>query len=174
MEIKHKITGAVLYSGEAQSSKKLLEQAVKEKADLRFADFRDAYLSDANLEGADLISAYLRFANLSDANLRGADLISASLIGAKIDFQIQEGLLLQIADIVTANPNCLNMEDWHTCETTHCLAGWACHLNPVAKELEKTHGTQIAGLLTLGAEAHSWFFLDNETVLENLQKLRSK
>tara|TARA_R110002051_G_scaffold171338_1_gene241814 strand:+ start:169 stop:372 length:204 start_codon:yes stop_codon:yes gene_type:complete len=56
------------------------------------------------------------------------------------------------------------MEEWH-CETSHCLAGWACHINPTAKELEKTHGTEIAGLLTLGAEAHTHFYKENEEVL---------
>jgi hypothetical protein len=113
--------------------------------------------SGLDFSGRDLTEANLTEANLTGAILTGAILTGAILEGAKIDYQIQEGLLQQIAQIVVDNPEKLKMDDWHTCETTHCLAGLACHLNPVAKELEKTHGTQIAGLLTLGEEAHSFF-----------------
>jgi hypothetical protein len=71
--------------------------------------------------------------------------------------------LQKIAEIVTEKDGALDMESWHTCDTTHCIAGWACHLAPNGKELEAKRGTQIAGLMLLGIEAHSHFFDDNET-----------
>ena len=130
-----------------------------------------ANLSGANLSGADLAGADLRNANL-ETNLENADLENANLAGADLDYQIQDGLLQQIAKIILENPKSLEMGSWHTCETTHCLAGWACYLNPVAKELEETHGTEIAGLLTLGHKAHAYFFKENEETIEWLKTIK--
>ena len=31
----------------------------------------------------------------------------------------------------------LNMDQWHTCKTTHCVGGWTCVLAPGGKEFEK-------------------------------------
>jgi hypothetical protein len=89
LEIKSWITGKVIYSGEANSLKELIEKAVKEGADLRGADLdsanlRGAYLQGADLEGADLEEANLEGANLDSANLRGAYLRGANLEGANL------------------------------------------------------------------------------------------
>ena len=127
-----------------------------ERADFQSADLRGVDFRGADLRGADLRYTYLAHANLTDA---------------KIDYQIQEGLLEQIKEVVLDNESKLDMAGWHSeCGTTHCLAGWACHLNPVANELEQTHGTQIAGLLTLGAEAHSYFFKTDSEVINWLKE----
>ena len=61
-EIKHRITGNVLFSLECRSIKLCVEAAVRVGADLRDADLRDANLGGADLGGADL---------------RGADVIDA-------------------------------------------------------------------------------------------------
>ena len=61
-EIKHRYTGAVMFSLECESLKLCVEAAVSAKADLRGAN-----LSGANLRGANLSGANLRGANLSDA-----------------------------------------------------------------------------------------------------------
>ena len=61
-EIKHWVSGKVLFSLETENMKLCLEAAVKSGADLRGADLR----------GADLSGADLRDANLSGAHLRGA------------------------------------------------------------------------------------------------------
>ena len=145
-----------------------VKEAVGKGAYLGGANLEDAYLGDAYLRDAYLGGAYLGGANLGGAYLGGAYLGGAYLGGANLDYKLQEGLLGEIAAIVIADNTCLDMGIWH-CGTTHCLAGWACHLNDKAKELEKTHGTQIAGLLTLGAEAHSHFFDDNEEAIEWLK-----
>ena len=141
-------------------------------ANLVDADLRGACLRGADLRGADLVDADLRGADLMDVKLEYADLINADLKGAKIDYQIQDGLLREITKIILENPESLEMGSWHTCETTHCLAGWACHLNPVAKKLEKTHCAEIAGLLTLGYEAHAYFFKENAETIEWLKTIK--
>ena len=61
-EIKHRFSGAVLFSLECESHKVCVEAAVKSRANLA-----GAYLADANLA-----CAYLAGANLARANLAGA------------------------------------------------------------------------------------------------------
>ena len=82
IEIKS-ITGAILspilFSGEYNSIKLGVEDAVKQRADLRGADLRGADLRGADLRDADLRGAYLRDAELGGADLRGADLRGADL-----------------------------------------------------------------------------------------------
>lgn len=45
---------------------------------------------------------------------------------------------VRIAKIVVDNPSSLDMGKWHTCQTTHCIAGWAIHLlgDPELESLE--------------------------------------
>ena len=61
-EIKNRFTGDVIYTSEKTNYKDVIEEAVKDKADLR----------EANLCGADLYGADLYGANLCGADLRGA------------------------------------------------------------------------------------------------------
>jgi hypothetical protein len=45
-------------------------------------------------------------------------------------------------------PGCLNMSTWHTCETTHCRAGWIVALaGEAGVKLEAFHDTPLAALL---------------------------
>jgi hypothetical protein len=91
IEIKSWITGSVLFEYEKEDNfvKETLEEAVKCKAnlcwaDLNGADLRWADLSGANLRWADLSEANLRWANLSGADLNGANLSGANLRGADL------------------------------------------------------------------------------------------
>jgi len=68
-EIKHRLTGAVLFSLECESFKVCVEAAVKSRANLAGADLAGANLARADLAGADLAGA-----NLAGADLAGADL----------------------------------------------------------------------------------------------------
>ena len=70
--IKHRSTGAVLWSGEAVSLRDAVTKALAV----------DASLAGANLAGASLAGASLVDANLDGANLDGASLDGASLDGA--------------------------------------------------------------------------------------------
>jgi hypothetical protein len=104
-------------------------------------------------------------ANLRGADLRGASLREADLRGVKIDgFAIattEEAAprIRAVAQAALSTPDALDMRDWHTCETTHCIAGWAVHLaGDEGKALEKNFGTANAGMVLLGAEAASHFY----------------
>ena len=90
-EIKHRLSGEVLFEAEAESLKDAAELAVKGEANLGEADLRGADLRGANLREANLRETYFRGANLREANLReanlgGADLRGANLEGANLDF----------------------------------------------------------------------------------------
>ncbi len=123
IEIKH-ISGAIIYSGEFESIRHAIEQAVVDKADLcganlreadlrranlrgaylRGADLRRAYLYRADLHGvdlreADLRGAYLHGANLYGADLRGANLYGANLYGANLYEAYLHGAYLRGADL---------------------------------------------------------------------------
>ena len=75
IEIKHKNTGATIYTSECETLRQAVLSALSSCADLS-----GAYLRGANLRGADLSGAYLR-----GADLRCADLSDAYLRGLKIN-----------------------------------------------------------------------------------------
>jgi len=82
-EIKHRLSGAILFSVEAENWRCAVEAAIKGSADLRSADLRYANLRSADLRYANLRSADLSSADLSYANLSYAKLSSANLSYAK-------------------------------------------------------------------------------------------
>jgi hypothetical protein len=124
-------------------------------ADLGGADLRDANLRGANLRGADLGGADLGGADLRDANLRGANLRGAHLRGAHLSGAKYESvprvpkLDAKILKLIESGEGSLDMSQWHSCETTHCRAGWAVHLaGKDGYELERKLGsTAAAGAL---------------------------
>jgi hypothetical protein len=63
------------------------------------------------------------------------------------------------------------MGDWHKCDTTHCIAGWAIHLSgEKGKELEDKLGSASAGMVLLGVEAATHFYDTNEKAREWLSQ----
>lgn len=140
-------------------------------ADLRCADLRDADLRNADVRNADLRGADLRGAVLSGADLRGAVLRGAVLSDA-VGFSIAADAPERLQAVARAalEPNALEMGAWHTCKTTHCIAGWAVHLaGEPGRILESTLGMEIAGLCLLGPEAHRYFFVGNDEARKFLQ-----
>lgn len=118
-----------------------LRYADLQYANLQDADLRDTNLQDANLQGADLQDAYLRYANLRYANLQGATLPDSPTV---------EKLFTKIKEAIETNGNKLEMGDWHSCETTHCMAGWAIHLvGEEGYELENKFSSSVAGALII-------------------------
>jgi hypothetical protein len=114
--------------------------------DIYYTTFENANLSGVNFTGADLTgcsfqNANLRNANFTEANLSGVNLEGANLEGviglASKSQEMQEAQ--RILELLQQPSNQLNMDDWHTCETSHCLAGWCCpHLkNPGAEASRK-------------------------------------
>jgi hypothetical protein len=149
-------------------------------ANLSGANLSGANLSGANLSGANLSGANLRYANLSGANLSGANLRYANL--SDIDLRGANGLpiaadaqqrLRAVASHVLAHPQILQMKIWHSeCGTTHCLAGWAIHqAGTLGEVLEKLHGSHMAGLLLLGANAAAHFYDSNDDAIAWLQSV---
>jgi len=108
-EIKSRLSGEVLWSGEADNIKAALTTAIKAGADLcganlHNADLSGADLSEVDLREADLYGAYLHDADLRgtclrDANLRGADLSGAYLCDANLRGVNLSGAYLHDADL---------------------------------------------------------------------------
>jgi len=123
----------VLFEREGYSLREVVLAGVSSGANLSGANLRGADLSGANLRGADLSGANLRGANLRDADLRGVPSI--------------ENIHQKVYAAASA-PNALDMSDWHTCDTTHCRAGWVVTLaGQDAKALEEKIGTGPAATL---------------------------
>ena len=141
-------------------------------ANLIRADLRGANLRGANMCGADLRCADLRDADLSGADIHGADLRGADLRDAKGFFEVQKmPIRANICARVCQTPEALNMMDWHTCDTVHCLAGWAVTLHPQGVELEKRLGTPAAAsLLFHVCEGEVPEFYSNEQTAMNWLK----
>ena len=72
------------YDCEDNTIKKTVEEAVRQKVDLFYADFYGANLRSANLEGAHFNNAYVCNADLSFANLKGAHLNNAYVCNANL------------------------------------------------------------------------------------------
>ena len=155
-----------------------LTRAYLTGANLTGADLTGAYLTGANLTGADLTGADLTGANLTGANLTRANLTGANLTGAYlsgvIGLKIAADAPARLLAVARAalQPGALYMNDWHTCETTHCISGWAVHLaGEVGCVLETAVGVHMAGLYLLGVEAAGHFYDTNKEATKYLQSV---
>ena len=104
IEIKHRYSGKVLWSGDAENMLQGLLTALGAGADLSGAN-----LYGANLSGADLYGANLSRADLSGADLSGADLSGADLSGADLSGADLSGANLYGADLSGANLSRANL-----------------------------------------------------------------
>ncbi len=155
------------------------------EANLRSACLTRASLSGANLRACDLSGCDLREANLREANLRACDLSGCDLSGANLTRANLRGVLglptapvvpdidARILSAIEAGGE-LHMGAWHTCETTHCRAGWAVHLaGEAGYALERATTPYLAGRLIYEASrpgvAAPDFFADNEAALADLR-----
>jgi hypothetical protein len=73
-------------------------------------------------------------------------------------------------------PHALDMGNWHTCETTHCRAGWVVTLaGEAGKALEAFHNTELAALLIYEASGYkispARFFDDNAAAMAHMKRL---
>lgn len=114
-------------------------------------------------------------ADLSDAVLRGAVLRDAVLRGAPKIENIHRAVYE-----AASKEGALNMSDWHTCETTHCRAGWVVHLaGAEGRALEKKMGTPAAATLIYLAsdptlERVPDFYCGNAAALDDMRRLAEK
>ncbi len=75
--------------------------------------------------------------------------------------------LVAVAEAALTEPGNLNMKVWHDqskgCGTSHCIAGWAVHLEPDGYALEKKLGSTLtAGNVLLGPVYSKLFFLSDD------------
>jgi hypothetical protein len=142
----------------ASHAKWLADKATGNRADLSRADLSGADLSWADLSGADL----------SWADLSGADLVGA--VGLAIASDAPERL--QAAAAAALADNGLDMSRWHTCDTKHCISGWAIHqAGELGRLLEAAVGAEVAGLMLLGPAAQRHFHDENEAAAEWLRSV---
>jgi hypothetical protein len=72
------------------------------------------------------------------------------------------------------NDNTLEMGDWHTCETSHCRAGWVVHLaGDAGIELEEQTSTCFAAMQIYKKSSDirvspTRFFEDNDTAMKDI------
>ena len=181
----------------------LREEPGGARANLTDADLADANLAHADLARANLAGADLADANLAGAYLARAYLADARNVptGTEItdptepyqrvvdpagyarraeryrlrhpEVPVVPDLDRRILEVIDSGAGKLEMGQWHSCETTHCRAGWAITLGgALGKALEAERGPAMAGhmiyLASTGRSAH--FYATNEAALEDLRK----
>ena len=68
------------------------------------------------------------------------------------------------------------MGNWHSCDTTHCRAGWAVHLaGEAGRALEAFHDTPLAAYLIYKASSpvkvsFPRFYENNDTALADMKR----
>jgi len=75
-----------------------------------------------------------------------------------------------------SQPHALNMGNWHTCETTHCRAGWVITLaGDAGRALEEFHNPELAAMLIYEASGYlinpARFYDGYDAALEDMRKL---
>ena len=165
-------------------------------ANLAGANLARAYLAGANLARAYLARAYLARAYLADADLAGALGVTTGEAPAvppapyvrdtSKNYQARAERYRRRHPEVPVIPDldrkilaaieaggALEMGAWHTCDTTHCRAGWAVVLaGSAGKELEGKYGPHRAGQLIYGCGTGRvpHFFATNERAMEDIRK----
>ena len=75
-----------------------------------------------------------------------------------------------------SNNNALNMGKWHTCETTHCRAGWVVTLaGEDGKDLERKTNVSFAAMVIYHASSDirvspAMFYVSNEEALQDMKR----
>ena len=80
-----------------------------------------------------------------------------------------------------SQPEALEMDSWHTCENTHCRAGWAVTLaGAEGKELEAFYNTELAAMMIYDASDPSFkinparFYDKNDAALADMKRLAER
>ena len=160
-------------------------------ADLADANLADANLADANLARADLARAYLADANDLSSGTEAKDppepYVRATTPEQRAardaaraeryrqrhpDVPVVPALDRRILEMIESGKGMLKMTDWHTCETTHCRAGWAIHLaGKAGYKLERKYDPARAGrmiyLASTGQAPH--FYATDEAALADIR-----
>jgi hypothetical protein len=166
------------------------------RTDLRGAKFRGAHLRRSNFSGAKLVEAdfrdaYLFGAAFCNTNLTGADFTRADLANADFSGAILFNAVgLPAAPIIpdihrrmyeaARQPIALRIGHWHTCDTTHCRAGWAITLaGEPGRLLAQRYGASVAAALIYVASdpmiaiVPDWYASD-KAALNDMARLAGK
>ena len=88
-----------------------------------------------------------------------------------------ENIHVRVYEAAVDNGN-LDMSAWHTCETTHCRAGWVVTLaGPAGKALERFYNTALAAMLIYDASAPGYrinparFYDSNDDALADMKRM---
>jgi len=141
------------------------------------AAVRMALRSGVDLNGADLRGAVLRGAVLRGVDLRGVDLCGAVLCDAVLHGVPVIPNIHQAVYAAASQPGALDMSSWHTCDATHCRAGWVVTLaGEAGAAMEFCLGTPAAAALIYAKSDASLervpnFYADNANALADMQRL---
>ena len=96
----------------------------------------------------------------------------------KLDIPIIKNIHQQVYD-AASQPDALNMDSWHTCDTTHCRAGWVVFLaGKAGKDIEDKTSTLFAAMQIYKASgcliSPCRFFDSNESALEDMKTLAER
>lgn len=154
------------------------------------SSFLKCNLTGTLWKGSNLASASFRRVDFSGADFRGASFrdsrssISVSEVVLKdTKFSLQNPIPA-VSDIhnkiyeICSAPNALVMDNWHTCNTTHCWAGWTIVLaGEAGKLLEDEVGPSLAASLIYHAsdpgmeKTPNWFQWDERRALDQMREL---
>jgi hypothetical protein len=88
------------------------------------------------------------------------------------------GIHTAVYTVASATPKALDMGNWHTCETTHCRAGWVVHLaGDAGMVLEKETSTLFAAMQIykksdpINRVSPVRFFEKNDVALADMKRL---
>ena len=86
----------------------------------------------------------------------------------------------EVVYAAASQPESLDMENWHTCDNTHCRAGWIVHLaGDKGRELEQFFDTSLAAMLIYNESTGRSispvrFFESNEVALKSMKEAAEK
>jgi Pentapeptide repeats (8 copies) len=133
----------------------------------RGLDLRGGDFEGCKLDGADFTHAQIKGCHFTRSSVQG-------VIGLPV-FSDAPERLRAVAEIIRDGKGELDMDVWHYCSTSHCIAGWGIHLAGAKGALmEEEHGPSTAGLMLLGVEAATHFFDDNEDGLAFLEEVLAR
>ena len=103
------------------------------------------------------------------ANARETVIYIIDLLGEQLENI--ENIDNKVLSILEKEENELNMSAWHTCDTTHCRAGWEITIHPQGKELEKYFGSWMAGTIVHNKSHDNFvdYFASEDEVMEELR-----
>ncbi|MDE2100915.1 MAG: pentapeptide repeat-containing protein [Patescibacteria group bacterium] len=143
--------------------------------DLRQVNFFYAILVGCDFRGANVLGANFRSAALSGADFRGAIGLPTAPVIPNLDRRILRAIGSKKPRLGTGKGKRLEMYTYHTCDTTHCRAGWAIHLaGKAGLELEEKYGSDAAGAFIYATSRHDMpvpdFYASNEDALADIVK----